>query len=279
MTITGKAALAGVLGWPVGHSRSPLLHNYWLDHLGIDGAYVPLEVAPDDFAMVLAALPRMGFKGANVTVPHKERALGLVDELDPLAERIGAVNTLVVLDDGRIEGRNTDAFGFLENLRRGAPDWVPKSGPAIVLGAGGAARAVVAALVEAGTPEIRLLNRSPERAEALARSLGGPVRVEPWERRADVLDDAALVVNTTTLGMSGQKPLDLDLGRLAAGAVVNDIVYAPLDTELLKAARARGNRIVDGLGMLLWQAVPGFEAWFGARPEVTDQLRDWVLQG
>lgn len=279
MTITGKAALAGVLGCPVGHSRSPRLHNYWLDRLGIDGAYVPLEVKPDDFAMVLAALPRMGFKGANVTVPHKERALGLVDELEPLAERIGAVNTLVVLDDGRIEGRNTDAFGFLENLRRGAPDWVPTSGPAIVLGAGGAARAVVAALVEAGVPEIRLLNRSMERAEALARVLGGPIRIAPWERRADVLDDAALVVNTTTLGMSGQPPLDLDLGRLAAGAVINDIVYAPLETPLLKAARVRGNRVVDGLGMLLWQAVPGFEAWFGVRPEVTDQLRDWVLQG
>lgn len=278
MTISGKARLAGVLGWPIGHSRSPRLHNFWLEQLGIDGAYVPLAVAPDDLAMVMAALPRMGFRGANVTVPHKEQALRLVDELDPLAERIGAVNTLVVLDDGRIEGRNTDAFGFLENLRRGAPDWVSGTGPAVVLGAGGAARAVIAALVEAGMPEIRLLNRSIARAQALASAIGGPIRVEPWERRADLLDDAALVVNTTTLGMTGQPPLDLDLTRLPVGALVNDIVYAPLETQLLKDARARGNRAVDGLGMLLWQAVPGFEAWFGQVPEVTDELREWVLK-
>ena len=182
MTITGKARLAGVVGWPVGHSRSPRLHGFWLDRLGIDGAYVPLAVRPDDLAAVVAALPRMGFRGANLTVPHKETALGLVDELDPLAERIGAVNTLVFRDDGAIEGHNTDAFGFLENLRRGAPGWRPQAGPGAVLGAGGAARAVVAALADAGVPEIRLVNRSLERAERLAAEIGGPVRVEPWEQ-------------------------------------------------------------------------------------------------
>lgn len=279
MTITGKARLAGVVGWPVGHSRSPRLHGFWLDRLGIDGAYVPLAVRPDDLAAVVAALPRMGFRGANLTVPHKERALGLVDELDPLAERIGAVNTLVFRDDGAIEGRNTDAFGFLENLRRGAPGWRPEGGPAAVLGAGGAARAVVAALADAGIPEIRLVNRSPERAERLAAEIGGPVRVEPWERRAAALDGAALLVNTTTLGMAGQPALDLDLAALPDGAVVNDIVYAPLETDLLRAAKARGATAVDGLGMLLWQAVPGFEAWYGVRPEVTDELRAFVLAG
>lgn len=279
MILTGKARLAGVIGWPVGHSRSPRLHGFWLDQLGLDGAYLPLAVAPADFALVVAALPRMGFQGANVTVPHKEEALRLVDDLEPLAERIGAVNTLVVKPDGTIEGRNTDAFGFLENLRRGAPGWGPAAGPAVVLGAGGAARAVVAALVDAGVPEIRVVNRSTARAEQLARDIGGPVTVKGWERRSAALDGAALVVNTTTLGMAGQSPLELDLTPLPKTAVVNDIVYAPLMTELLNSARARGNPIVDGIGMLLWQAVPGFEAWFGVRPEVTPELQDFVLKG
>ena len=276
MTISGKARLAGVIGWPVGHSRSPRLHNYWLERLTIDGAYVPLAVAPGDLAAVLAALPRMGFAGANLTVPHKEAALALVDQLDPLAARIGAVNTLVV-EDGKLIGRNTDAFGFLENLRRGAPAWSPESGPALVLGAGGAARAVVAALIEAGVPEIRLANRSAERARMLAAALGGPIRPLAWEAREAALADVALVVNTTTLGMDGMAPLELNLDRLPSGSVVNDIVYVPLKTKLLVDAERRGNVVVDGLGMLLWQAVPGFEAWFGRRPEVDSALREFVL--
>ncbi|MGE5503643.1 MAG: shikimate dehydrogenase [Actinomycetota bacterium] len=275
--VSGKARLAGVIGWPIGHSRSPRLHGWWLDQHGIDGAYVPLPVRPEDFETVLRALPRMGFAGANVTVPHKEAALRLVDVVEPLAARIGAVNTLVVLDDGRIEGRNTDAFGFLENLRRGAPGWDAAAAPAVVIGAGGAARAVCAALQDAGIPEIRLANRTPDRALALAAELGAPVRPVAWSERAAALDGAGLVVNTTTLGMTGQPPLDLDLSALASCAVVNDIVYAPLETDLLARARARGNPVVDGLGMLLWQAVPGFEAWFGLRPEVTDELRRFVL--
>ena len=279
MILSGKARLAGVLGWPVGHSRSPRLHGWWLDRYGVDGAYVPLAVRPDDLAAVVAALPRMGFVGANLTVPHKEAALALVDEVDSLAARIGAINTLVIRPDGGVEGRNTDAFGFLENLRRGAPGWRPDCGPAVVLGAGGAARAVVAALAAAGVPEIRLANRSAPRAEALAADFGSAVRPVSWDERSAALDGAHLLVNTTTLGMAGQPPLDLDLAPLPAAALVNDIVYVPLETPLLAAARARGHRVVDGLGMLLWQAAPGFEAWFGIRPDVTADLRDFVLGG
>ncbi|MBI3447272.1 MAG: shikimate dehydrogenase [Magnetospirillum sp.] len=279
MILSGKARLAGVLGWPVSHSRSPRLHGFWLRQLGIDGAYLPLAVAPADLALVVRALPRMGFAGANVTVPHKEKVMALVDHLDPLAARIGAVNTLVVRPDGSLEGRNTDAFGFLENLRCGCPGWVASAGPAMVIGAGGAARAVVAALVDAGIPEIRLTNRTAERADQLAAELGGPIRVVPWHQRSDYLAGAALLVNTTTQGMTGQPGLELDLSALPMTAVVNDIVYVPLETDLLARARARGNPVVDGLGMLLYQAVPGFEAWFGSRPEVTDELRAFVLAG
>lgn len=277
MIVSGKARLAGVLGWPVSHSRSPRLHGFWLERLGIDGAYLPLAVAPENLETVIRALPRMGFAGANVTVPHKEAVMTLVDRLDPLAARIGAVNTLVVGDDGSLEGRNTDAYGFLENLRQGCPAWVPASGPAAVIGAGGASRAVVAALIDAGVPEIRLTNRSRERAEALAADLGGPVKVVDWAERAEMLESCALLVNTTTLGMTGQSNLDLDLSALPTTSVVNDIVYVPLETDLLARARARGNPVVDGLGMLLHQAVPGFTAWFGRRPEVTDELRSFVL--
>ena len=276
MILSGKARLAGVLGWPVGHSRSPRLHGYWLTMLGIDGAYLPLPVRPEDFPEVLRALPRMGFVGANVTVPHKETALALVDHLDPLARRIGAVNTLVVRDDGRIEGRNTDAFGFLENLRQDCPAFHPRHAPAALLGAGGAARAVVAALTDAGAPEIRLLNRHRERAERLAADLGGAVTVIDWDRREAALEGVGLLVNTTSLGMTGQPPLDLDLAALPGDAVVNDIVYAPLVTELLRQAGDRGNAVVDGLGMLLHQARAGFAAWFGVMPEVTPGLRTFL---
>lgn len=277
MILTGKARLAGVIGWPVGHSRSPRLHGYWLEKMGIDGAYLPLAVAPDDLAEAVRALPKLGFRGVNLTIPHKEAVIPLLDTIDPLAARIGAVNTLIIKEDGMIEGRNTDAFGFLENVRRGAPDWKPQDGPAVVIGAGGAARAVIAALTDAGVGELRLVNRSRDRAERLAQDLGGPIVVGDWNSRADLLDGAALVVNTTSLGMMGQPPLDLDLAALPISAVVTDIVYVPLETPLLAAARQRGNRIVDGLGMLLWQAVPGFTAWFGHQPEVTDALRAFVL--
>ncbi len=276
MTISGKARLAGILGWPVGHSRSPRLHGFWLEKHGIDGAYVPLAVAPENLEPALRALPRMGFAGANLTVPHKESALALVDSVEPLARRIGAVNTLVIGADGRIEGRNTDAFGFAENLRQSFADFAPAAGPAVVLGSGGSARAVVAALLEAGAPEIRLVNRTMGRAESVAAALGGKIRPLDWEARAGALADAAILVNTTTLGMAGEAPLDLALDALPRQAIVSDLVYAPLQTELLRRARQRGNRILDGLGMLLHQARPGFAAWFGTMPEVTPELRRFV---
>lgn len=277
MTMTGKARLAGVMGWPVNHSLSPVLHGHWLDSLGIDGAYMPLAVAPEDFNEVLAALPKMGFRGVNVTVPHKEAALAAVDDVDALAERIGAVNTIIVGDDGRMTGTNTDGFGFLENLKEGAPDWNPAGGPAVVLGAGGAARAVVVALIDAGAPEVRILNRTRKRAEKIALDLDGPTTVLEWDERDAALANAGLLVNTTTLGMAGKSPLEISLNGLPTDALVNDIVYAPLETDLLARARARGNPVVDGLGMLLHQARPGFEAWFGAAPEVTQDLRAKIL--
>lgn len=277
MSLTGKARVAGVMGWPVGHSRSPRLHGWWLERYGIDGAYIPLAVPPDRVAEAIRALPALGLRGANVTVPHKEMALRTVDHVDPVARRIGAVNTIVVRADGSLEGRNTDAAGFLANLRDGAPAWRAESGPAAVAGAGGAARAVVAALIDAGVPEVRLFNRSADKARALAADIGGPVTVVPWSARAEALAGAALLVNTTSLGMTGQPALDLDPAGLPSAAVVTDIVYTPLETPLLAAARARGNVVVDGLGMLLHQAVPGFEAWFGVRPEVTPELRAHML--
>lgn len=275
MTITGAARLAGVIGWPVAHSRSPRLHGFWLEHHGIDGAYLPLAVQPEALDRAVPALVDLGFRGANVTVPHKEAVLALCDRVDALAGRIGAVNTLV-FEEGRIDGSNSDAYGFMENLRSAGGSW-PAAAPAVVLGAGGAARAVVAALLDAGVPDLRLVNRTRERAETLAADLGGPVRVVDWSERAAALADAGLLVNTTTLGMEGKPALELDLARLPETALVNDIVYVPLDTPLLKAARARGNPVVDGLGMLLHQARPGFRAWFGVDPEVTDELRRFVL--
>ncbi|HZT51985.1 MAG TPA: shikimate dehydrogenase [Stellaceae bacterium] len=273
MSISGAARIAGVMGWPVAHSRSPALHGFWLAEHGIDGAYVPLPVRPENVRRALQALPLLGFAGCNVTIPHKEAALEAVDELDASARRAGAVNTVVVDAKGRLVGRNTDGFGFLESLRAGVPGWSAAAGPAVVLGAGGAARSVVAALIDAGAPEIRLVNRTPARAAALAKQLGGPVRGVAWEGRARSLEGAALLVNATSLGMAGQPALDLALDALPQGAVVNDIVYVPLETPLLKAARARGHPAVDGLDMLLHQGRPGFSAWFGVMPAVTPALR------
>lgn len=279
MILSGKARLAGVMGWPVGHSRSPRLHGHWLAQHGIDGAYVPLAVPPDRVEQALRALPALGFWGCNVTVPHKEAAFRTVDRLDEAARRIGAVNTVVVHPDGSLEGRNTDGFGFAENLREGAPGWQPTAAPALVLGAGGAARAVVVALLDLGVPDVRVANRTQAKAEELAADLGVGVSVVPWEERADALADTGLLVNTTTQGMQGQPPLDLDLAALPPAAVVTDIVYTPLLTPLLRDAQARGNVIVDGLGMLLHQARPGFQAWFGLLPDVTPALRRFVLEG
>lgn len=276
--IKGTTKLAGVLGWPVAHSRSPLIHNYWIGEHGVDAAYVPLPVVPDDFAEAARSLGKLGFAGANVTVPHKQAAFELVDSLDPLAKRLGAVNTLVIAKDGSIEGRNTDVFGFLENLRAGAPGIDLASANAVVLGAGGAARAVIAGLIEAGCKTVRILNRTQSRAQALAEDFSDSrLEVESWDRRETSLGDAGLLVNATSLGMEGAAPLELSLDALPDAAIVNDLVYAPLETDLLRAARAKGCGAVDGLGMLLHQAVPAFEAWFGVRPGVTKGLRALIV--
>ncbi|MCA3287150.1 MAG: shikimate dehydrogenase [Roseomonas sp.] len=269
--LSGHARLAGVFGFPVTHSRSPRLHGYWLQRYGIDGAYIPLGVAPERFGHAVRSLVDLGFRGANVTIPHKLAAFEICDGVAPFARRAGAVNTLI-FRDGRIEGSNTDGFGFLESIRDAAPGWRADAGPAVLLGAGGAARAIAAALLDAGAPRVTLVNRTTAKAEALARDLGGPIHVAD---RAP-LEDAALLVNTTSLGMQGQPPLEMDLSPLATSAVVADIVYVPLATRLLAAARARGLIAVDGLGMLLHQARPGFEAWFGVAPQVDQALRDVV---
>lgn len=274
--ISGKARLAGILGWPVSHTKSPRLHNRWIADHHLDAAYVPLQVAPEHLAEAMRALSHLNFAGGNVTVPHKEAVLELVDRVEPLAARIGAVNTLVIGPDGKITGRNTDAVGFLLNLKE-APGFASSAGPAVILGAGGAARAVCAALLEDGVPEIRLVNRSLDRARQLAADLGGPIVPIDWSGRAEALSDAALLVNSTSLGMTGQPPLDIALDRLPETALVNDLVYAPLETGLLAVARARGNRVADGIGMLLHQARPGFHAWFGVMPEITPDIREMML--
>jgi len=278
MTITGKAALAGVMGWPVAHSRSPRLHGFWLDAYGIDGAYVPLAVAPERFEAALRGLTALGFRGCNVTLPHKEATLALADEADDLARRIGAANTVVVRADGSLAVTNTDAFGFIENLEARAPGW-PADRPAVLLGAGGASRAVIVALLDAGVPQIRIANRTLERAQALADSFGKAVLPVAWDERAAALEGAGLLVNGTQLGMAGQPPLEIALDALAGDAVVYDLVYVPLQTGLLKAAAERRLRCVDGLGMLLHQARPGFAAWFGREPEVTAALYAYLAEG
>ncbi len=264
--ITGRARLAGVLGWPVAHSRSPRLHNFWLARHGIDGAYVPLPVAPEHFALAVRGLRAAGFAGANVTIPHKEAAVALCDTLADSARRTGSVNTLVFRDTG-IEGASTDGYGFVANLRAHG---VAPGGPALLLGAGGAARAIAVALRDEGAA-VTLANRTAARATALAAAIPG-VRVIPWGQRAAALADHALLVNTTSLGMQGHGALEIDLTAAPTDLAVADIVYAPLETALLASARARGLIAVPGLGMLLHQAVPGFAAWFGVTPDVDAEV-------
>ncbi len=277
MNLSGSAKIAGVIGWPVDHSLSPRLHSYWINAHDIDGAYIPLAVAPENLEQALLALPKLGFKGVNVTVPHKEAALSLVDAADDMAKHIGAVNTIVVAANGSLVGSNTDGEGFLQNILSNVEGWDARSGPAVVLGAGGSARAVVGALTGAGCKNIFVVNRTTSKAEALATNFGETTVVCPWSDVATVLKKASLLVNTTTLGLENQPPLNIDLSPLPKSAVVADLVYAPLETKLLHEAKARGNRTVDGLGMLLYQAVPGFESWFGTRPEVSKALRQFVL--
>jgi shikimate dehydrogenase len=277
MTDHPRIPLAGVIGSPIAHSRSPILHNYWLNRYGIKGHYIPMDIGQGDLAEVLRLLPRMGFVGLNVTIPHKENVIRLADIVTDRAALIGAANTLIFRSDGKIHADNTDGSGFVANLRQYAPDWQPKAGPAVVFGAGGAARAVIAALIEVGAPEIRITNRTRARAEALRADFGAKITVVDWVQIPHMLDDATTVVNTTALGMIGKPELNISLDNLNPKALVNDLVYTPIQTEFLSAAAERGCKTVDGLGMLLHQAAPGFERWFGQRPEVDEETRDTVM--
>lgn len=274
---TIKIPLAGVIGSPIGHSKSPALHGHWLKRYDIAGHYIPMEVSQNDLHEVLVSLPKMGFVGVNVTIPHKEQVLKLADSVTDRASLIGAANTLTFREDGRIHADNTDGHGFIENLRQGVEDWDPKAGPAAVMGAGGAARAVLSALLDAGVEEVRIANRTRRRAEDLKVEFGTKVVIYDWVKAGEMIDGAATVVNTTSLGMLGKPDMKVSLKHLSPDAVVTDLVYNPLETALLFEARRVGCRTVDGLGMLLHQAAPGFERWFGIKPEVDFDLRKAVL--
>jgi len=276
MTQSDRFLLAGVMGWPIAHSRSPKLHNYWLNRYGLAGTYVPLAVRAEGLRTALRGLPALGFAGCNLTIPHKEAALAIVDQVDPLARRIGAVNTVVVAADGSLEGRNTDAFGYIESVREAQPAWRADAGPIVVIGAGGGARAVLAGLIDQGAREIRLVNRTLARGKALEREFGRPLAAVNWDDRAAALASAAMLINATNQGMVGEPALELALDALPPTALVSDIVYVPRETPLLAAAHQRGNPTVGGLGMLMHQARQAFHAWFGIMPEVTPELRALV---
>lgn len=272
-----RIPLAGVLGNPIAQSKSPRLHRHWLRKYGLLGDYVPLHVTEDDLETVVRAMPKMGFVGANVTLPHKIAVMQFADQITDRATLIGAANTLTFKDDGRIIADNTDGYGFMANLKQNAPDWDPTSGPAVLLGAGGAARAIIVALAEAGVTEILLTNRTRTKADALKSEFGARIRVVDWVQAGNILEGAATVINSTSLGMTGNAALRIPLDGLTKGSLVTDIVYSPLRTRLLEEAEAAGCTVVDGLGMLLHQGVPGFERWFGVRPEVDDETRRAVL--
>ena len=273
-----RVPLAGVIGSPVAHSRSPALHGHWLQRYGIAGHYIPLDIAQADLEAALRLLPKLGFVGCNVTIPHKERVLQLADTVSDRASLIGAANTLIYKPDGKLHADNTDGYGFLANLRQEVPHWHPPAGPAAVLGAGGAARAVVAALLDAGVPEVRIANRTRARSDALRLEFGARLNVYDWVEAGDMLHETLTVVNTTALGMIGKPELRIPLTALGPRTVVCDLVYAPLRTGLLEDAAALGCTTVDGLGMLLHQAAPGFERWFGRRPDVDAAARAAVLE-
>ncbi len=274
-----KFTKAGVVGWPISHSRSPMIHNHWIKTLGLSGSYEAIAIEPENFDQDMRALVEAGYAGVNVTVPHKQAALAFADDVSPLAWRIGASNTLVFGDDGRVLADNTDAAGFMNNLSQGCPDLVFEGARVMMLGAGGAARAILCGLLEAGVETILISNRTEAKASQLAEEFAheGDILVVPWPEREAALMEVDLLVNTTSLGMKGMPALDLSLDALPLQAVVTDIVYAPLETDLLAHARARGNAVVDGLGMLLHQAAPAFAGWFGTLPEVDDALRQLVV--
>ena len=273
-----KFVLAGVMGWPVAHSRSPVIHNHWIAQYGFRGAYVLLPVQPENFEAAIRGLPALGFAGCNVTIPHKVNAMKMMDFVDPVAKAMGAINTIVVQPDGSLHGYNNDGFGYIQSLRDAQPDWRGDAGPALVLGAGGAARAIVLSLLNEGAPEVRLVNRTRVKAQALADEFGPRVKVLDWAERNDAMAGVALLVNTTNQGMHGQPELAVSLTALPEQALVSDAIYIPLETALLKNARLRGNPVVNGLGMLLNQARPAFKAWFGVMPEITPTLRQVVIE-
>ena len=268
--------LAGVMGWPVMHSRSPMLHNYWFKKHGMAGAYVPLAIRPEHLAAALRGLHPLGFAGVNVTIPHKQDAMKIVNEVDALARSIGAISCVIVKPDGSLAGTNNDCYGFIHAVRQEHPGWRADAGPIVVIGAGGGSRAVCYGLAQEGARELRLVNRTFDRAKEIAERFGGPIRALPWEQRHEVLEGAAMVVNTTSCGMVGQPALDITLDKLPQGALAADIIYIPLETPFLAAARKRGNRTINGLGMLLNQGRPAWKAWFGIEPEVTAELRAMV---
>ena len=276
MTIE-KIPLVAVLGSPVAHSKSPILHGFWLEKSGTKGHYIPIDVMTKDLETVLQAMPSMGFVGANVTLPHKEKVLSIADHISDRAALIGAANTLVFQADGKIYADNTDGYGFIENIRQYAPTWKASGGQALVLGAGGAARAVVSALIEAGVPEVLIANRTRSRAEQIQSDFGARVNVVEWVKIGTEIQYAHTLVNTTSLGMTGKPEMNISLDGLKPETLVTDLVYTPLETEFLKAARNKGCTVVDGLGMLIHQAVPGFERWFGHKPTVDQTVRDILI--
>lgn len=274
---TDRIPLAGVIGHPIAHSKSPRLHGHWLARYGIKGHYIPMDVQSNDLSRVLALLPKIGFRGINVTIPHKEAVLELADVITDRAALIGAANTLTFQSDGKLHADNTDGVGFIASVKHSVPDWRGNDSPALVLGAGGASRAIVAALLQEGCPEIVLANRTRARTDALKAHFGGKISVIDWTQTSTVLQDIGTLVNTTSLGMVGKEDLKMSLEGLSASALVTDLVYTPLKTRLLFDAENAGCRTVNGLGMLLHQGVPGFERWFGRRPDVDDALRRAVM--
>ncbi|WP_281788218.1 shikimate dehydrogenase [Limnohabitans sp. INBF002] len=270
--------MAGVMGWPVAHSRSPAIHNHWIRQYNLNGAYGLFPVNPNDLEAAIRGIQALRLAGSNITIPHKVEAMKFMDWVDPLAQRMGAINTIVVQADGALHGFNNDGFGFLESLREAQPSWHAAAGPTVILGAGGAARAIVVSLIDAGATEIRLLNRTRSKADELAEEFGAPVAAFNWSERREALAGAALLINTTNQGMHGQPALDIELTQLPTSALVSDAIYIPLETSLLAAARLRGNTTVNGLGMLLHQARPAFRAWFGVMPEVTPELHQAIIE-
>lgn len=275
--MSGEFGLAGVMGWPIAQSRSPVIHNYWLEKYRINGRYVPLAVKPERLPDAIRGLPALGFRGCNLTMPHKQMAMAMVDSLTDTAKRIGALNCIVVGDEGKLLGVNNDGNGYVLSVQEVAPQWTPDAGPIAILGAGGAARALIVALLERGAKEIRLINRTLEKAEQLAKEYGAAIKPMAWDKRSDVIGDVALLANATSQGMIGKPALDISLDKLSKQTLVSDLIYVPPETPFLAAAKARGNVTINGLGMLLHQARPAFQAWFGVMPEITPELRAAVM--